>query len=383
MKMVRRKLLAVWFVFLVSLAPLAAGEAGSKADTVYQKTLRATAMVLTPQGQGSGWVVSRDKRQLITSQHVVRGSDKVLVVFPAYRHGRVIAGREFYKDNAEPVLGRVVRTDVGHDLALIEVAVLPANVGELALATEAPSPGDSVHAVGCPGQSTGLWVYSYGKVRSVTEAEWTDGASAARAARVIESSIPVNSGDSGGPLVNDRGEVVGVNQGIHPKAQLLSVSVEVGEVKAFLADDIDFEALGKAAAHFRAAQRFMGLKQWDKAKSSLLEGLKIEPRHLEGLTDLAYVLIEQKDYDGAISKCLRALEINEDYAPAWREAGYAFFKKGELKDASDGLVIAVRLNPKDRSAWNYLAEVRKALGDEEGAAWARRKAKALELPGLK
>jgi hypothetical protein len=54
-------------------------------------------------------------------------------------------------------------------------------------------------------------------------------------AEVVETQSPTNQGDSGGPLMNDRGELVGVTQGYNTGGQLMSLFVDVTEVRNFLA----------------------------------------------------------------------------------------------------------------------------------------------------
>ncbi len=164
MKTLRRWFLAAVCLCAVTAMPLRAAEANSK--SICQKTLRATALVVSGKGQGTAWVVSKSRKQLVTSQHVAGRGEIVQVLFPAYRDGHVVALRAFYKDNAKGIHGKVVRSDARRDLALIELDSLPEGVAELKLAGEAPGPGDSLHTVGCPGQSRGLWVYSHDAGRS-------------------------------------------------------------------------------------------------------------------------------------------------------------------------------------------------------------------------
>jgi S1-C subfamily serine protease len=370
MKTMRRWALAVLALFLLAAAPLAAGEPARKPDTVYQKTLRATAMIVSDAGQGTGWVVSLDKKQLLTCEHVVGKADKVRVIFPAYRDGRVIARRDFY-DDAEPITARVVFTDANQDLALLVLDSVPDGVAALKLAAEAPGPGDAVHAVGCPGSSQGLWVYSYGKVRQVTDAEWSDGPRTRRLARVVETQLPLNPGDSGGPLVNDDGELVGVNQGIRSDAQLMSAAIEVGEVKRFLGNAAKAPKRRTAAEAYKLAQEAKARGDWDRAKAYLAETLDREPGHRKALIDLAFLLNETKEYDDAITVCLDGLLLDEKNSDLWREMGFAELRKKDYEEAAKSLLVAVKLNPKERSAWKYLAEVWDILDRPEEAARAR------------
>jgi tetratricopeptide (TPR) repeat protein len=375
MKTMRQRFLTACLLALVAAAPLTAAGPGGAGEAVYQKTLRATALVLSARGQGTGWVVSRARKQLVTSEHVAGRGETVLAVFPAYRDGQVIARRDYYRD-ATPVRGKVVRCDPRRDLALVELESLPDGVEELTLAGTAPSPGESVHAVGCPGGAAALWVYSYGKVRSVTRARWTDGSRTEHAARVVETQLPLNPGDSGGPLVNDRGELVGVNQGGRAHAQMLTVSIEVSEVKRFLAAD-DEEPQTTAEDHFRAARGAMARKEWALARSAFAKGLLLDPTNLPALTALAFVENELKDYDGAITVCRFALTVDDNSGDAWRELGYAQLKKKNYLAAAQALMRAIEIKPKDRSAYGYLAQALEGMGETELAQKVRDKAKEL------
>src|SRR5262249_59510577 len=61
------------------VSPAAAQE---RAEKVYADTLRGTALILTPTGSGTGWVVDLEQRLLITNEHVVASHAQVEVVFP-------------------------------------------------------------------------------------------------------------------------------------------------------------------------------------------------------------------------------------------------------------------------------------------------------------
>src|SRR5713101_3627135 len=63
----RLPLLIVPLVMLTVRA--AAGDLSGK--EIYQQTVRATAWVSTARGTGSGWLLDRDRRLLVTSYHVV------------------------------------------------------------------------------------------------------------------------------------------------------------------------------------------------------------------------------------------------------------------------------------------------------------------------
>jgi hypothetical protein len=227
---------------IILLAPaLRADDDGAK---VYQKTLKSVAWIHSPRGQGklatgTGSLIDRKHRLILTNYHVVGDGDRVTVLFPSYDKGKLIAERDYYLDRIKRngIRGRVVARDLRRDLALIQLEELPEGVEALPLAATSVSPGQTVHSLGNPGGSGALWVYTPGKVRQVYYKKWKadlDGKVATFEAEVVETDSATNPGDSGGPLVNDQAQLVGVTQGGAVNARLLSTFIDVSEVKLFL-----------------------------------------------------------------------------------------------------------------------------------------------------
>ncbi len=228
-------------LFLPAVAwPQAIPEDGVK---VYQSVLKSTVWIVSQRSEGtvtgSGSVIDRRRQLVLTNYHVVGNVDHVVVMFPAYSDGKLIAERDYYKQRVgkQGIRGRVVARDKQADLSLIQIERIPDGAQALPVSAEGVAPGQTVHSIGNPGGSGALWVYTPGKVRQVYQKKW-----AAKAgndvlhfdARVIETDSPTNPGDSGGPLVNDKAELVGVTQGGATNASLLSVFVDVSEVRRFL-----------------------------------------------------------------------------------------------------------------------------------------------------
>jgi hypothetical protein len=334
---------------------------------------------VTPDGQGTGWVVDRGKKLLLTCQHVVGQREQVAVIFPMYEGGKLVSQRDFYVKNAQPIAGRVLRRDATRDLALIELGSLPDGVVELNLAGAAPEAGDTVHAIGCPGPSFAMWVYGNGMVRQVTDAVWTDDSRTKRSMRVIEHQIPLNPGDSGGPLLNDRAELVGVNQGGRGDAQLMSLSVTVDEVRAFM--DSMPQTPEKADRLHRQAKQAIADKSWDEDEFYLVKALDADGQNVAALVDLAWLYNETKQYDKALAVCKYTVDkVDARNAGIWKETGYAFWKKGgeeNLKLAAAALLISIEIKEEDPGSWEYLAKVFEELGLNEEAAKANDRAKEL------
>jgi serine protease Do len=212
---------------------------------VYKNVLKSAVWVLVPKEgsntflTGTGSLVDRAKRLVITNYHVVGDRSWVVVCFPSYQQGELIAERSFYLSqvSTKGIKGRVLATDESRDLALIQLQTVPEGAQPLPLARNGTGPGQRVHSVGNSGRSSGLWLYASGMVRQVYRKEWKVKNGDHQfdfKAKVVETSSPTNAGDSGGPLVNDRGELVAVTQGGAADAQLLSYFIDVSEVKTFL-----------------------------------------------------------------------------------------------------------------------------------------------------
>src|SRR5262245_58484799 len=62
-----------------------------------RQTLPCCVAVLAPGdwAPSSGWVVDAKKKWVITNKHVVRSSEKVEVMLPAYRGKKLITDRQF------------------------------------------------------------------------------------------------------------------------------------------------------------------------------------------------------------------------------------------------------------------------------------------------
>jgi S1-C subfamily serine protease len=229
----------------LALAVPAARAGDEGGEKVYQRVLKSTVLVLAGEegkltAQGTGSLIDRSRGLVVTNYHVVRDFETVVAAFPTYQKGKLVPQRDFYRDLISKGGGlrcKVLERDKRHDLALLQLERVPDGAQELKLARDSASPGQRVHSVGNPGQSEAMWLYTSGTVRQVYHKKWR-----ARGgttvydfeAEVVETQSPINPGDSGGPLVNDRAELVGVTEGHASGAQLLSVFVDVSEVKGLL-----------------------------------------------------------------------------------------------------------------------------------------------------
>src|SRR5262245_49166062 len=83
------------------LACVGPSRADKPANDVYARTLRGTALILTPNGSGSAWVVDLEQGLLVTNEHVAAQHDHVFAVFPVNGpDGRPITELAHYVKNA-------------------------------------------------------------------------------------------------------------------------------------------------------------------------------------------------------------------------------------------------------------------------------------------
>src|SRR5262249_37301029 len=136
---------------VAGLSPRGDGRPGA---AIERRALAATAWVHAPdRGKGTGWVVDRSRRLLVTAYHVVGDNKTVEVVCPAPRGP--VAERSYYleyfaklRKERLVVRGRVLKHSEQADLALVELESLPPGVTDLPLAAAGARPGDRVHVVG-------------------------------------------------------------------------------------------------------------------------------------------------------------------------------------------------------------------------------------------
>ena len=263
--------------FTLAFAGLpAAAQEPTGGAKVYKQALPSVVWVHSTRDRGlatgSGTLIDRDRRLVLTNYHVVEDNPRATAFFPVFRDGSPVSEKKYYADRLDRLgyRGRVIATDKQADLAVIQLETLPEGVKGTPLATGSPSPGESVHSIGNAGKSGALWGYVKGTVRQAYRKKWKAALSKSRTltfeAKVIETDSPTNPGDSGGPLLNDAGELVGVTQGGAIDANLVSFFVDVSEVKQLLATRAVSDVRGGKPAATAAPTRTTSLPVSDRAK---------------------------------------------------------------------------------------------------------------------
>ncbi|HSQ56890.1 MAG TPA: trypsin-like peptidase domain-containing protein, partial [Gemmata sp.] len=100
-------------------------------DEVYRHLLRSSAFIATPEGFGSGVLIDRDRKLVVTNAHVTGDFKQVAVMFAAFdAKGEVVTEAKYYLDRAKELgVKAVVKTrTISRDLAIVQLPKLPDNV---------------------------------------------------------------------------------------------------------------------------------------------------------------------------------------------------------------------------------------------------------------
>ena len=180
----------------------------------------AVALVQTPTGLGSGFVINGDG-YIVTNDHVIAGEHRISVTI--FKDG----DRELSKVTYDDV--RIVATSSELDLALLKVEPTsddPFHSVALAASSSGVFEGQTVFAIGSP----------LGLDRTVSEGIISVANRVISGRLYLQTTTQINPGNSGGPLFNLRGEVVGVNNMkiAAVGAEGLGFSISADVVKSFL-----------------------------------------------------------------------------------------------------------------------------------------------------
>ncbi|MBY0228363.1 MAG: HEAT repeat domain-containing protein [Gemmataceae bacterium] len=215
--------------------------AGLPPEKVYKRLLRSTAWIVMSGSFGSGALIDRTERLVVTNYHVVEEEEGGLVFFPAFDKGGAAPINEpkhyLAARDKLGVRARVLARDPKRDLALLQLESLPAGACPVGLARHSPEIGSTLVSIGASGAGSKLdgvlWRNTRGEVRQVYrrkipyEKQTVD-------ALVVETASPTNQGDSGGPVADLRCRLAAVVTGGSRKERNVSWNIDVSEVRAFM-----------------------------------------------------------------------------------------------------------------------------------------------------
>lgn len=336
---------------------------------IYQRLLRGTAFIACDVSEdwssmsfGTGWLLDRDRRLMITNHHVVAQGDGVMperiihVFFPHRKDGELLTDRWEYVKQLKGIKARIIDTDSKRDLALLVLEDIPNGVEPLALSDVPISPGDRVHQLGNPGASDAMWVYTSGTVRQVykTRTKLSNG-QACEYLRV-ETQSPTNPGDSGGPVVNDAGQVVAVHHASFGGGQLMTYFVDARELKAFLQEAQPLFDPQSAEQYNDRGVHYYERGRYDKAVEDFTKALELDPKLADAAGNRGWALVQQDDSQTALADFDAAIGLNPADANFWQGRGKAHVALDETSAAIKDFTEAIRLSPQEAELYNERAD---------------------------
>lgn len=200
---------------------------------------------------GSGFLVSRQRRLVVTNYHVAGGEATMGVYFPVRdSDGRLISDRNYYqqqraklRESGDYNVGWVVAQAPDKDLAILRLSELPQSAVALPLKIPSHKNGDVrtdirlmdvLHVLGNPG-GRDLWQWG-----AVIEPEFSrfrgtyEGYPVAMNYASLTFSSNVFGGNSGGPVLDRNGDVVGVLSARGGEGGMFARAVHYAEIYALL-----------------------------------------------------------------------------------------------------------------------------------------------------
>jgi tetratricopeptide (TPR) repeat protein len=308
------------------------------ARSVYRQVVPTLVLVQASNSERrhSGWLLDRTRRLIVTTSEAAGVRETVTLTFPEFRNGQVIAEARHYRDTKGHIRAVVLTRDARRNLALVEALRLPEQTQAVRLASDAPYPGDTLHALGNPDKIETLFLYSGGWLRQSGRANL--GQIPAEQGsdpepEVLLVQLNPTEGEGGGPVFNDHGELVGSLTGKSAAQQQIAYALPVAEIQVFLREQ-----------HAR----------WD-------------PRTADELVARGKLFVKARQPDRAIVDLSEALREDPDDAVACSERSRAFQDKGQLERALEDSDRAVRLQPRLSTGYSQRAAVQVQRGQARAA----------------
>ncbi|MDE0088434.1 MAG: trypsin-like peptidase domain-containing protein, partial [Candidatus Poribacteria bacterium] len=209
---------------------ISSGQLRIPPDKIKDESTRYVVWIVHDKGSGSGVLINKDYRLVVTNAHVVKDYKEVKVFFAVRDFsGNIIRAQPFYRhqdhQNTLQRLGYVTRgrviakyQDLGNepDLAMIELDGLPETTSPLKPLTSIDyskmKEDERVHILGHPAQRP-LWHWKAGFFKEYNDKD-------------LLLSADAYFGNSGGPVLNKDGKLIGIARSINQdKALTFAVPV--------------------------------------------------------------------------------------------------------------------------------------------------------------
>ncbi len=333
----------------------------------YEKTLHSIVQIRVGRSSGTGWILDKENRWIVTSRHVVETAENAKIVFPTIKDGRPLTSPEDYQNEANFSKGTIVDSLQSIDLAIIQVDSLPEGSTALVLAQSSSMPGDRVHTIGGrPNASIGLWKYSTGVVSQISAVtmlidDWIFSGHA------MQSNIDINQGNSGGPIVNDEGEVVGVAMAIGKDVSASSYAVDLATLRTYL-DEVEPLLISESIEdRIKLGRRHRVEGRYASARRYLTGALRQQPDSAEALAERGWTFLQTQDYNTASADFEEAIECNRTTSLALHGMARVQRHRSEFKEALKNISAAIANSSEDAELYHERAMIFQGLNSSDQA----------------
>lgn len=199
------------------------GPSDLPAQQIYDQAIHSVVWIATESGNsistGSGVLIDKDRKFIVTNQHVIDNADRVYVFFPYRdRNGILRKDLDYYLNNVEWLVdnnyatgeARIIAQNVENDLAIVQLDWLPSTAREIQHdfshnVEDSMKRGDKVHILGNPGNR--LWNWTQGTFLNQQPSCPVGGS---ELVGCLEMEGDTHGGNSGGPVLNGQGILIGV-----------------------------------------------------------------------------------------------------------------------------------------------------------------------------
>ena len=198
---------------------------GAVSKNIYSQYSNSVVLILNAKSRstGSGSVIDKEARIILTNWHVVNKAKEVGVIFK----------NDDVNNKRNIRLAEVLSYDATRDLALIKLKEkIPEIIKSISINKEPLSVGEDVHAIGHP--SSLSWTYTKGYVSQIRKKFKWKYTSTEHQANIVQTQTPISPGSSGGPLLTNDGMLAGINSFGRQDAQNLNFAISSDEILDFL-----------------------------------------------------------------------------------------------------------------------------------------------------
>jgi tetratricopeptide (TPR) repeat protein len=118
--------------------------------------------------------------------------------------------------------------------------------------------------------------------------------------------------------------------------------------------------------HFSIGHLLLKMSQQDPAREELAAELRLNPDHAEANAEMGTILLDRQDAADAIPYLEKAIQLDSDQWPTYRQLGKAYYMQKDYAKAETALQQAIRHDPQGLAHYQ-LALVYRSMGQKEAA----------------